>query len=62
MPTLLPPRKPDPHSARWDVALKFALVLSVLLLAALLQISQAIYLAAPSHAPSTMALMLEAQR
>ena len=62
MPTTLPQGKSSTRLDRWGVALRFALVVSVLLLAALVQVTEQIYFSAPHFAPSHMAMMLQAQR
>ena len=62
MPTTLPQGKSCTRLERWSVALKFTMVVSVLLLAALVQVTEQIYYSAPHFAPSHMAIILQAQR
>jgi hypothetical protein len=62
MPTTLPQERSDRRRAGWGVALKFAMVVSVLLLGALVQITEQVHFAAPHHAMTLLAATLEAQR
>jgi hypothetical protein len=62
MPTTLPQRKPSTRLERCGGALKCALVVSVLLLAALVQVTEQIYFSTPHHAAGHMAMILHDHR
>ena len=55
MPTTLPQHGADRRPRPWGVALRFAMVISVLLLGALGQITEQVHLGAPHYALTTLA-------